>query len=97
MKDNFVRMASTECPHCHCMHDTASCASAPNKKLRPKPGNVTMCIRCGAILVFTRSMNLRMMTEREYNRASKEERELFAKMALAREMTEPSPSTPRAH
>lgn len=83
MKDNFVRLAPAECPVCHRMNDSASCMSDANA-IRPKPGSYAMCLRCGALLVYTRTMRLRMMTEREFVKAPNETRELWARMARSR-------------
>lgn len=41
---------------------------------KPQPGDVSMCIKCGIISVFTAEMTLRLPTKREFNRLSRDSR-----------------------
>lgn len=40
-----------ECPNCFHQMDRATCLSRPDNT-PPQPGDVTICIRCAAVLVF---------------------------------------------
>lgn len=79
----FTQHSLLNCPACKAEIDAA--ASPNNPKATAKPGVVTMCLYCGALLRYTRTMQLRIFTEREYNRASPDTKKLFAKMEQARQ------------
>lgn len=51
-----------ECLRCGYHLDATSHLSKP---ISPKPGDLTVCANCHEVMVFTRSMNLRLPTERE--------------------------------
>lgn len=49
--DNSVVTATTQCPHCRHRFDRASLLG--EEKLMPEAGDYSICIECGAILIFT--------------------------------------------
>ena len=52
------------CPLCGYFMDAATCVSAETLPL-PKSGDISMCLSCGAALVFNKDLSLRLMTEDE--------------------------------
>jgi hypothetical protein len=56
------RVKTTHCPSCNKEYTKASSVNSENP---PMPGDVTMCIQCREILVFTYDMNLKKATEAE--------------------------------
>lgn len=52
----------TICPVCGY---TPDCASGINHNRRPKPDDLSICLACGAALVFTADLDLRKATEAE--------------------------------
>lgn len=53
-----IRMPSHECPCCGSVHDAASGVNCHD---RPVPGDVTICIKCGAICRFERGMTMSLI------------------------------------
>lgn len=45
------------CPHCWKTHDAATAVGTP-LKLRPKPGDLTCCMRCGEFSMFAEDLDL---------------------------------------
>ena len=57
----FVQLPAQSCPTCgHCL-DAASAYNSPGTH-RPKRGDVSVCIACGTILVYSRKLVLERMT-----------------------------------
>ena len=46
------------CPQCGHAMDLASWATNPKRGKAPKPGDLTVCIRCAAVLAFGGDMRL---------------------------------------
>ena len=70
------------CPACGKKVDAAS----PHEgSAKPKPGSASICFYCGTRLVFTRTMRVRLMTDREWQRLDAEHRKLIEKVQLGRE------------
>lgn len=44
---------NTICPYCKMEFDDQTCVSNEDRKLEPKSGDVTMCIKCGELAQFT--------------------------------------------
>lgn len=63
MKLNEIETTPAECPNCFHVVDRASCLG--REAARPSPGDATMCIRCGTMLVFEEREQLRLPTEEE--------------------------------
>lgn len=57
------KTAPTACPVCFVVQTAATCATDHGAK--PKAGDVTVCIDCGARLTFTEALTLRPMTTEE--------------------------------
>lgn len=54
-------------PECRCLscgHKFNSAASA-GKKGYPTPGDLTMCLNCGAVMIFADDLTVRAMTHQE--------------------------------
>lgn len=54
------------CPRCKAKLNRASSINAPYAE--PRPGDTTLCIGCGILLVFTAEQRLRRSTEEEFTR-----------------------------
>jgi len=55
-------MPSQPCLNCDAQLDAASSIDHSNK---PKPGNVTICIRCGHLMAFDKKLRFRALTDEE--------------------------------
>lgn len=60
---NEERMPETTCPVCGKILDGASTMSSGG---RPKGGDISVCIYCARVLVFTDTLELRKPTPAEY-------------------------------
>lgn len=58
-----VKLKPSMCPSCGYFMDAAS--PALERKISPKANDVSMCLSCGAVLVFDQDLSLRSMTEDE--------------------------------
>jgi hypothetical protein len=65
---SVTRMPASPCPNCGTSLDACTGASIastpgvmPNRPV-PKPGSVTICVECGALLTFDSQMRLRNPT-----------------------------------
>lgn len=70
MKDH--RLPHHECPSCEMALDAATDAYG---EATPEPGDLTVCIYCAAILVFTDTMGLRLPTDEEFAALPQETRQ----------------------
>lgn len=59
-----IRLPARACPRCAQVLDALDGHSAA-----PRPGDVTLCAYCGAVLVFAEGMALRLMTPAEFRAA----------------------------
>jgi hypothetical protein len=57
MKTSSVN-PSNQCPYCQHKLELAT-ASPRNRHATPKPNDVTVCIECASVLVFTDDLNVR--------------------------------------
>jgi hypothetical protein len=67
------------CPHCGAAHD---CASNVTGHTAPKPGDFTVCVRCGEASRFVTPTELRAATREDLEELEPEERRA---LSLARE------------
>lgn len=58
MKTDPRTTRAAPCPTCHYYHDAAMCID--DDTVRPKPGDFSVCLRCGEILCFTADLSLRL-------------------------------------
>lgn len=65
------------CPHCRCENDAVSGIDTDN---RPKPQDITICIRCGNVSMFDELLMLRKIDVDELG-----DRRLSATVAAARQ------------
>ena len=54
-----TRVPECSCPFCGHRLDSAMAADPANPDAKPDPGDVTICISCAQILVFTDDLTLR--------------------------------------
>lgn len=57
-----TRTPETICPTCGNVNDAATCVEGEHS---PSPGDVSVCLYCAAILIFTDELETRLPTERE--------------------------------
>ena len=58
-----TRLAETKCLRCHHKLDAASCLA--DDAAVPKPGDITICIKCGYLMTFADDLSFRDLTEEE--------------------------------
>lgn len=58
-----TRLAVDHCPKCGHILDAAT--GATDDKAVPRGGDVTLCIKCGEILTFTKDLKVRFPTKKE--------------------------------
>ena len=58
-----TRIPASKCPTCGA---PLSAATGLEGGRGPKPGDVTQCIRCAELLIFTNKLRLRKPTEKEF-------------------------------
>ena len=73
MEHDDCRVPECHCPVCDKKIDAAS--NLYDESERPFPGDVSVCIQCGTILVFDFDLTMRLPTEEE-TRAIRENEEL---------------------
>lgn len=56
-------MPKTQCLNCGHKLDAAS--AAQSKRHRPRPGNFSICIRCGHVMAFADDLTMRPLTDAE--------------------------------
>lgn len=57
------KMPELQCPVCKTPHDGATCIS--DDQCAPNPGDLTVCIDCGALSIFTDDNKRRPLTVEE--------------------------------
>lgn len=62
-----TRTPKDHCPKCGKRFDATSSAVGEH---RPKPGDVTICIKCGGILFFKDDLTTRLPTDEEHKRVA---------------------------
>jgi hypothetical protein len=62
------------------MMDATTAAYGEHK---PKPGDISLCMACGAISIFTDDLHMRPPTTEELEKANKNPQVLHAQMAIA--------------
>jgi hypothetical protein len=77
MRDNPIR--AYRCLHCHKKHDMALDIDG---QAQPKPGNITICIDCGHVMVFGHDMWPRNPTREEQIEMAGDKRLLAAQRVL---------------
>ena len=77
-EDNIHDMPLTYCPLCHRPLDAATPVNNKNKKA-PEEGDITFCLTCGAILIFTSDLKVRLMREEEVDELPKETIHIIAR------------------
>lgn len=66
----------SNCPSCGKVNDLAECLE--DESARPKPGDVSICIKCGAFLIFNSSLGQDLMSEDALSDLRKNHYEAFA-------------------
>lgn len=57
-----TKLPKRDCLHCHGSLDAATCV---HDEVRPKDGDLTMCIYCGHLMAFTADLSLRELNDEE--------------------------------
>lgn len=68
----------SRCPQCGYRMEAATSFAGRT----PEPGNTSICIDCGAALVFTEAMGLRQMTDAEFLDLDDETRRMVQKIRM---------------
>ena len=57
----------TRTPECHCLNcgHKFDAAGAINAEDAPEPGNICLCIECGAVMMYAEDLTVRGMTREE--------------------------------
>lgn len=63
MPSKTTRVPSNRCPVCKYQMDAATGVEPETK---PKPGDVSICWQCGAVLIFDTDLTSRLPTEQEF-------------------------------
>jgi hypothetical protein len=76
-----TRLKLSNCPRCDCKLDAAS--STFDDIAIPKPGDVTICIKCAVVLTFTEDLGLSIATDSYLRELDPDTREKVASVQLA--------------
>lgn len=68
------------CPWCGYMSDAVT--SVEKNGIQPKPGDISMCINCGGLLIFRPDMTMRKIEEADLKDAPPSMRNLIDHMRL---------------
>jgi hypothetical protein len=60
--------------------DCATCVEKPEHE--PRPGDATICIKCGEFLMFGKGLALRLPTEKEYQKYGTDQRIVAAQIIV---------------
>jgi hypothetical protein len=74
MKD--IVTPKSACPVCRYECDRATCIE-DFKVVSVRPGDVSLCINCGAFLQFDASLNLQSLPDSEFRSLGQDQRELM--------------------
>ncbi len=80
------------CPKCGYFTSAAVTSAADdvlNEGVKPKPDDIGLCLSCGAVLVYTKDLMLRLATFTEIASLSTENREILRRMEDARRIIIP--------
>ena len=80
MISTMTELPASECVYCGARHDAASAVGDVG---RPKPGDVTVCIKCGGLLAFDDRMLLRKAEDSELENFDYGTRQQIAKVREA--------------
>lgn len=72
MPTKHIIIPLSKCPLCGYEMDCVTCVDTPDQA--PRPGDLTICIKCGEVLVFTEELGLRIPTKEEYERYGNDDR-----------------------
>jgi hypothetical protein len=54
------------CAHCGSLNDATAAMRENGKNMRPRPGNFSICVKCGELSVYDDNLDLRKPTDDEY-------------------------------
>lgn len=77
MSDHTTKMGTDHCPVCNYLADSA--APVDDKPATPMPGDLSICINCGAFLQFAPDMDLIELTPKEWDKLDNQTKETLAK------------------
>lgn len=74
-------MMPTKCLNCGYVFDMAA---AIDKNVSPKPDDISICMRCGHLSVYTKNMELRELTGEEMIKCAGDERIIAVQEVIKR-------------
>ena len=83
-KSDTTRTPENPCPACGRLVSAATSAD-PDSHICPRPGDVSICLYCGTRLVFTRTMRVRLQTDREWQKLDPAHRARIEAIQVRRE------------
>ena len=82
-RNDTTRHPPCPCPACGKSVDAATFVG--KEHARAKPGDISICLYCGTRLVFTRTMRVRLMLEREWLQLEPDHRKYIESLQIRRE------------
>ena len=83
MSDRYAEIPLTECPQCGHRINAASTLSDDGRFAHPHAGDTTVCMDCGAWLVFRDDLSMRLMTADEKVGLEELERQALVQLSRA--------------
>lgn len=83
MEERVIRVVNHACPHCGHVMDSVIAAFPDDNDKVPGVGDITLCIKCAAILVFKPDLGVRRITVKEMKEIVDGDTELFDKLMRA--------------
>jgi hypothetical protein len=78
-----INLPQSLCLGCGTDLDAANAVAQPLDMAMPRPGDFTVCIKCGHVMAFTETLTLREMTDTEMHAIAGDERLLIAQEIAA--------------
>jgi len=78
MMQRDIRLAANACPKCFKKLDAATCVEKDRLPgWRPEPGDLSVCLYCGAFLMYDKAMRLQILPGSEVVKLPREKVELM--------------------
>ncbi|TXH11785.1 MAG: hypothetical protein E6R04_00725 [Spirochaetes bacterium] len=78
----FTTEINEICPNCGYTHNRASLVSDAEQE-PPKPGDITICLNCAAVLSFDKDTNQVLMSSEDFEKLQEEEKTHVLKLVSA--------------
>lgn len=79
-----IRLPVDHCPACGTLLDAAS--GVRGEDIIPGPGDLSVCIRCGQMLIFNQRLRLRKATEKDLEELLIQDSRAFAALMKAQSL-----------